>query len=52
MHVVLKNVNRAIALTLTAGILLGCSGQKKEAKAPAPESSIKKNAHEQAIFCI
>ena len=40
MHVVLKNINRAIALTLTAGVLLGCSGQKKEAKSPAPESSI------------
>ena len=41
MRVVRNNINRVIALALTAGVLLGCSGQKKETKAPAaPESSI------------
>ena len=40
MRIVLKNINRVIALALTAGVLFGCSGQKKETKATAPESSI------------
>ena len=40
MRIVQKNVNLAIVLALTASVLLGCSGQKKEVKPSASESSI------------